>query len=87
VTGSITQPASADDVLHDTTNIYDNTVQTCNRDETPVHAVLPREARIEQTMDVFWAYPEGLWFVEFDARMPEGDERRIFCLDVEVEVI
>lgn len=87
VTGPITQPASADDILYGTTKIYDNMVQTCNQDETPVRAVLPRRARIEQTMDVFWAYPEGLWFIELDARMLEGDERRIFCLNIEVEVI
>jgi hypothetical protein len=86
VTRPITQPASANDMLNDA-KIYDNMIQACNRDETPIRAVLPREARIEQTIDVFWVYPEGMWFIKLDARMPEGDERRIFCLNIEVELI
>lgn len=90
VTGPITQPPSVNgilNILNDATEIYDNMVQTCNQEETPVRAVLPREARIEQATNVFWAFPEGMWFVQFDARMPEGDERQIFCLNIEVEVV
>ncbi|RFU27565.1 hypothetical protein B7463_g8781, partial [Scytalidium lignicola] len=86
MTGPITQPASADDVLYDTPKMYNNTIQTCTG-ERPVRAVLPRPARIEYNSDVFWAFPEGLWFAKLDAKMPEGDDRRIFCLEVEFELI